>query len=86
MKKLKYWIVSLIINNGLRTNKGEFRKGDRVKYNWKAKVFIPEEIDEDTRVVADVISMGDSDNIKFTDKDHSDAFWLRRVKKGDKSW
>jgi len=35
-----YWLVFKMIASGKFTNIGRFKPGDKVKYNWRAKVYI----------------------------------------------
>lgn len=84
MKKLShvfYWllcgVIRFQINNGLFENKN-LKKGQLVKYNWKAKVKIKSAIRDNIHSVMKVKGF-DGSIVEFTNDDSCDPFWVRKL-------
>jgi hypothetical protein len=61
-------------------NTGKFKVGDKVKYNWMAKVMIASVVkrkEDKTLTVSKVICNGQ--NVEFEECSGSSAFWLRKA-------
>ena len=73
-------VVKFQINYNMFDHRNCFKKGDKVKYNWKAKAYIGSAIKDklETKVV-DFYSFKDNSNVEFTDGDSCDPFWVSKV-------
>lgn len=74
----------------LFTNIGKFKKGDKVKYNWKAKLDIMSAIEDDLGVltVIDVFRYRDgTETITYknskNEESSCDPYWLKLIHKQD---
>ena len=84
-----YWYVYWQIGRGLYQNT-HFKKGDIVKYNWKAKVVIDTLYQRDKNKLKEIKMIikckdgsGYFNYIDLVDRTEGgcDSFWLRRVRK-----
>lgn len=59
---------------------GSYKKGDRVKYNWMAKIQIYSTLEKmnKTRIVTKELYQSKS-NLEFTDGDSCAKFWVRKL-------
>jgi hypothetical protein len=79
LERILYGIITIFIKAGVCTNHGKFKTGDRVKYNWKAKIYINSAIEENKNNIFTVreVCYPDKSGIDFEDDMGSaDAFWL----------
>lgn len=87
---IMYWIVFYIIRHGLCQNVGKFKRGDKVKYNWKAKYQIPSIYNERKNMIREIDCILDfkkskSQSCEFKPLkdecyvDGCDVFWLRKI-------
>lgn len=84
MKKLKhvfYWLLRGVILFQIKTKLFENRylkKGQLVKYNWKAKVKIKNAIKDNVGTIMEVDGFNGS-TVEFTNGDRCDPFWVRKL-------
>jgi hypothetical protein len=84
-------VVQFIINNGLINHKGKFKEGDKVRYNWMAKIQLGKDylngegVKNKTLEVTHVLYKSKSNvNYKVVGSDNNDdggcaTFWLRKA-------
>lgn len=76
------WIIWLSTFSDYIANRGKFKVGDRVKYNWMAKVqlYSPNYHGdfEGIRAVTEIL-YHDESGLQFSDDTSSDPFWVRAL-------
>jgi hypothetical protein len=81
-KGLLYNLVHLFIAKDIFNNVGKFKVGDKIKYNWMAKVYIPLAMKLDKRrdqtlTISEVYCKGE--NVNFIEGCGASVFWLRKA-------
>lgn len=77
--KLLRAIILFQINNGMFENHNKFKRGEWLKYNWKAKIMIHTAIKDRKEPMQFEEYIFKGDNVKFTNGDSCSAFWVRRL-------
>ena len=83
-KNALYTLLCVVIEFQLKyemfDNRNNLKKGDKVKYNWKAKAYIGSAIEhkQQTKIV-DYYLYKDNSNVQFLDGDSCDPFWVSKV-------
>lgn len=72
-----YAIAHFLIDNNIADNRGRYKPGDWVNYNWKARAIIPKLFAEypGPRQVSKVL-YSDKTGLEFTDGSGCDPFWV----------
>jgi hypothetical protein len=87
---LEWLIFHLILYRGLMHNRGKFKPGEKVCYNFFARVCIDSAINwkRSNNIDGDVFTVSHysewaprQDHINFTNGDSCDTAWLRRLTK-----
>ncbi|MEZ2446082.1 hypothetical protein AB6805_30410 [Chitinophaga sp. RCC_12] len=79
--KFKKAIVQFIIDNDLWHHRGYFKPGDKVRYNWKARVYLSLTNEDNSTFTVDEILYRDKSGVSFQEGSGCDPFWLRQAKK-----
>jgi hypothetical protein len=73
-------VINFQLSNNLCENHNKFKRGDWLKYNWKAKIIINTVVKREgnkPRQFEKYIISGD--NVEFINGDSCSAFWVRRL-------
>jgi hypothetical protein len=77
-----YFLVHFFITHKLFSNVGQFKKGDLVRYNWKAKYYIGLIYQEKKGIytIRNITKYTDgSEAAEFGDYTGCDVFWIRKI-------
>lgn len=81
-RSFKWNLVQFLIDNNLFHNHGKFKSGDKVRYNWKAKIQIKSAMwrksDSGTLTVSEVVYKNKS-GVLFVEGSGCDVFWIRKA-------
>lgn len=74
------WLVYRLIDLKINLNRNNFKPGDLLKYNWKAKVILWSIIKKGLkpRVMLEYL-YPDNLRVEFEDGDTCSSFWLRKL-------
>ena len=82
IKKLFYALLGEIIHLQIKwdlfTNENKFKRGEWLKYNWKAKIVIDTVVEGVGPRQFERYTLSGS-NVEFTDGDRCSPFWVRRL-------
>lgn len=80
-KSIAYNFVQFILDNNMCTNIGKFKPGDKVEYNWFAKVQILTAIGQNLGKVLTIKSFdipNCNDHVDFIEGGSCHIFWLKK--------
>jgi hypothetical protein len=72
-------VIQFQINNEMFNNHNKFKRGDWLKYNWKAKIYIDTVVKKKSKPRQFDKYIFSGDNVEFTDGDSCSAFWVRKL-------
>ena len=73
-------VVDFQIKYDLFENRNNLKKGDKVKYNWKARACIDTAIANKKQIkIVDCYELKDNSCVMFTDGDSCDPFWVSKM-------
>lgn len=80
-------LIQFIINFNLIDNRGKFKEGDLVKYNWRAKIHLKSLFDNGwittEALVVTAITYSDKSGVEYItpkgEPNGCDPFWLRKL-------
>jgi len=72
-------VIQFQINNGMFENHNKFKRGEWLKYNWKAKIMIDTAIKDGLEPMQFEKYIIKGENVEFTNGDSCSAFWVRRL-------
>lgn len=72
-------VIQFQINNGMFENHNKFKRGEWLKYNWKAKICIYSAIKDKLEPRQFTKYIIEGENVEFTNGDSCSAFWVRRL-------
>lgn len=80
LRYLVAWIIYFSTFSDWIANRWCLKIGDKVKYNWMAKIQLSSHIKKyaGTKIVKEILC-SDGSGIKFTDGDGCDPFWVRKI-------
>jgi hypothetical protein len=81
MKKILQSLSEFFIRHNWLSNVGKFKGGDKVKYNWKAKVTLGGSYNNKTHTITKIIlQTPTSENFECgCDEGGGDVYWIRKL-------